>query len=111
MSALRRSWPQIVDDLSERPARDELHGVEVDAALATNEVDRHDVLVAEVCRRLGLVPKALELAGIQGRGEGEDFESYPAAERDLHGLVNNAHAAAADLAHDAEVAQGGLRLN
>jgi hypothetical protein len=35
----------------------------------------------------------------------QDFQSYPALERDLLGLVNHGHAAAADLPDDAEVTE------
>ena len=50
---------------------------------------------------LGLELEPLQLLGVQRRGEGQDLQRHPAAERDLLGLVDDAHAAPADLAEDA----------
>src|SRR5207248_6225045 len=55
--------------------------------------------------RLRLVLEALELLRVQRRRERQHFEGDAPAERQLLGLVNDAHAAAADLAADAEVAE------
>ncbi|HUE18015.1 MAG TPA: hypothetical protein VMR25_27920 [Planctomycetaceae bacterium] len=52
-----------------------------------------------------LVLKPLEAAGIQQPRKGEGLERHGAAERDLPGLVDDSHAAAADQPQNAEVAQ------
>ena len=96
---------ELGDDLGEAAALDELHGVVVHAALGADGVDRDDVGVVQAGGGLGLELEPLELAGVQGRGEGQDLQGHPAAERDLLGLVDDPHAAAADLAEEAEVAE------
>ena len=49
----------LLQEGGEAPAVDELHGVEVDAALAADIVNRHDVLVMQLRRRPRLVLEAL----------------------------------------------------
>ena len=97
--------PQLADHLGQALALDELHGVVVHAPLAADGVDRHDVGVVQAGGGLGLELEPLELPGVERRGEGQDLQRHAAAERDLLGLVDDAHAAAADLAEDPEVAQ------
>jgi hypothetical protein len=48
----------------------------------------------------------LQLLGVQGRGEGQHLQCHRPAERDLLRLVDDPHAAATNLAEDAEVPQG-----
>jgi len=98
--------PQLLDKSGQGLSLDELHGVEVDAAFAADEINRHDVLMLEMSGRVGLVLKALKLLGVQGSGKGQNFQGHASAERDLLGLVNHAHAAATDFAENAEVAEG-----
>ena len=67
-----------------------------------------DKLLQEVMR---LILEALKLFRVQRRRERQDFERHLAAQRDLLGFVNHAHAAAADFAEDAEVAEdAGLKV-
>jgi hypothetical protein len=40
----------------------------------------------------------LDLAGVQGCGEGEDLQRHPAAQRELLGLLDDPHPAPAHLA-------------
>ncbi len=84
---------------------DELHRVVVDAALAADRVHRDDPLVLHVRRgqRLGL--EALEAARVDGRGERQDLERDPPPQRDLLGLVDDAHPPTAHLAQEAKVAE------
>ena len=111
----RGGWPrraQLADHRGEGPAVDELHGVEVDAALAADRVDGHDVGVVQLGGGLGLVLEALQVLGVQRRGERQHLQRDAPAQGQLHGLVDDAHAAAADLADDLEIAQrcrSGLR--
>jgi hypothetical protein len=62
--------PQLFDDVGQRFALDELHGVVVHPALAADRIDRHDAGVVELRRRLGLNLEPLELLGVGHRGEG-----------------------------------------
>src|SRR5579883_2113631 len=62
-----------------------LHRVVVHAPLAADGEDRHDVGVVQLRRRLGLDLEPPQLLRVQGRGERQDFQRHPAAERDLLG--------------------------
>ena len=59
----------------------------------------------EVRGGVGFVLEALQLPRVEHGGERQHLERDAAAERNLLGLVDDAHAAAADLAEDAEVAE------
>ena len=98
--------PELRDGRREGLAVDELHGVVVNASLATDGVDGDDVGVVELAGSAGLVLEALDELGIEEGGEGQDLEGDAPAERDLLGLVDHTHAAPAHLAEDAEVAEG-----
>jgi hypothetical protein len=54
---------------------------------------------------LGLVLEALQLPGVERRGERQHLQGDAAAQRQLLRLVDDAHAAPAHLADQAEVAQ------
>jgi len=75
------------------------------AALAARREYRDDVGVMQTRCRLRFVLEPLELLGIKRRGQGEHLQGYAAAQRNLLGFVDDAHAAAADFADDAEVAE------
>ena len=90
--------PQILDDRGERLAFHILHRIVVHAAVAAHIVDGHDVLMLETGRRLRLVLEALQLPLVERGGERQDFERHPPVQGDLFRLVDDAHAAAADLA-------------
>src|SRR5713226_6200919 len=97
-----------MNDVGQCLAVNELHGVEVDAAFAAGGEDGDDVGVVQLRGGVSFVLEALQLPGIERAGEGEDFQGDPPAERDLLGLVDDAHAAPADLADDAEIAQNSV---
>ena len=97
---------QLADQVGEVAALDQLHGVVMGAALAADGEDRHDVGVVQLRRRLGLVLETLQLAGVQCRRERQHLEGDATAQRQLHRLVDDAHAAAADLADDVKIAEG-----
>ena len=98
---------QLVDDGGQAAAVDELHGVVVDPLVAADAEDRHDVGVVQLRGRLGLDLEPLALLGVDRRREREDLQGDPAAQRDLLGLVDDAHAPPPDLAEDAVVAELG----
>ena len=75
------------------------------AVLLAGGVDRHDVGVVQLGRRLGLAAEALHRLGRQSQAGGEHLERHLAVERDLPRLVDDAHAAAAELADDLEIAE------
>ena len=86
------------------PAVDPLHG-EVEAPLAVDLVDRHDVRVVEAGRRLGLEEEPPPL-GLRGERAGlDDLQRDDAVEAPLAGLVDDAHAAPRDLLQQLEVAE------
>ena len=95
----------LAEDVGERLAGDELHRVEVDAAFGADSEDGNDVRVMQMGRRLGLVAETLEMLGVEGGGERQHLQGDAPAERELDRLVDDPHAAAADLADDLEVAQ------
>jgi hypothetical protein len=84
---------------------DELHRIEMHAAFAADVVDRDDTGVVQAGRGLGFVLETLQLPGIHRRREGQDLQGDAAAEGALLGFVDDAHAAAADFADDAEIAE------
>ena len=59
------------------------------------------------CGRLRFVLEAVQLLGIEGGGERQHLDGDTAIQRELLRLVNDAHAAAADLADETEIAQQG----
>src|SRR5207237_1193062 len=81
------------NDMRQRLAIDELHGIEVDAALAADVVDRYDVGVMQPGRGLRLVAKALQLLAVQSAGKRQNLERDSAVKGNLLGLVDDAHAA------------------
>ena len=96
---------QLLQDGVEAHAGDELHHVVVMAVVPPHAEDRDDVGVVQPRRRPRLPLEPQHLLGVgQGR-VGEDLQGHAPAERLLLGLVDHAHAAAADLAEDAVVAQ------
>ena len=95
---------QAGDVLREAAAIDPLHG-EVEAAPAVDLVDRHDVRVVEVGRRLGLQEESL-LLRLRGERAGLDhLQGDEAVEAPLVGLVDDAHPAPRDLLEKFEVAE------
>jgi hypothetical protein len=75
------------------------------AALTADEMDGHNVLVLEVGGRLRLVLEALESPGVHRCGERQHLQGHPPAQGELLGLIDDPHAAPADLADDVEIPQ------
>ena len=94
-----------------RPATlDELHGVVVHPPVAPDGEDRHDVGMVQGRRDLGLDPEPRELPGVHDGRHRQDLQGDATPERHLLGLVDDPHPATADLADDAELAQGGRTM-
>ena len=96
--------------LGEVAALDQLHAEVVLAVVLADLVDRHDARVVEQGDGLGLVLEPAQL-GVVGQNAGLDhLEGDGPVEADLPGLVDDAHAAAAQLLVNlvvAEVADAG----
>ena len=97
---------ELVDDLVEPLAPDELHGVIGYLAVPAHLEHWHDVGVVQPRRRLRLAAEPLRRPSRPPREwPGRDLQRHPPAQADLLGLVHDAHAASADLADDPVVAQ------
>jgi hypothetical protein len=83
----------------------------MNATLTADEVDRDDVLMVQAGRRPRLVLEALQVPRVHGRRERQHLQGHPPPQGELLRLVDHAHAAAAHLADDAEIAQGLRRRN
>ena len=96
---------RLVEDDGQALALDKLHGEIMDAVLTANAEDGHDVGVVQPGHRLGLALEACHRFPVGSGTEAQHLQGHFAFERQLLGFVDDTHAAAADLAHDAEVAQ------
>ena len=79
------------------------------AVLFAGGVDRHDVGVMQLGRRLCLTVEASHRLARQAQAGGQDLERHLAVERDLPRLVDDAHAATADFPDDLEIAEPSVR--
>ncbi len=101
--------PAFVQNRGQAFALDELHGVVVDAVLAADGEDGHDVRMVQAGDGLGLAPEALHRLGVGHGPEAQHLQGDLARQGKLLGLVDDTHAAAAHLAHDAKIPQPGRR--
>lgn len=91
--------------LAERLSGNVLHDEKVGAALSVEIVDGGDVGMIELGERVGFVVETMA-RGIVGDGAGmKKFEGNVTIEMGITGQVNDTHAAAADFALDAVVAE------
>ena len=97
--------PQFVEHAVEPLALDELHDVIGRLALLADAEDWHDVGVVELRRGPGLALESPAGPGVAEHLRGQDLERHMPPQRDLLGLVDDAHPAPADLADDAVVAE------
>ena len=100
-----RPLPAIGNRPVERLALDELHRVVMDAPLHAHGKHGNDVRMVQLRGRLGLVLEAGDLPAVEHGGKGKHFQRHAAAQRNLLRLIDHAHASAADLPQEAEVAQ------
>ena len=96
---------QGMQDLVEGLPGDELHGDIVQSGLLADAIDGHDVRVVQARRRLRLALEPLQALRIKQAVGRQHFQCDVPAEGNLLRLVDDAHAAPADLAQDAILAQ------
>ena len=101
-----RELPQLTDHVGQRRPVHELHSIVVHAAFTADGVDWKDIVLMKLSRSLGFVLESLELAGVEHGGKGQHLQRDTPIEGDLLGLIDHAHAPAADLAEDTEVPKG-----
>src|ERR1700722_286340 len=87
-------------------AIEELHGDEGLLAVAADFINGADVGMVESGGGAGFTAETLEGLRVAGKLVGQEFESDEAAEFSVLGFVDHAHAAAAELFHDAVVGDG-----
>ena len=95
-----------LDAVLQGPSLQALEGDELLALALSDVVDGADAGVVEGGRRLGLPPEALEGLRVLGQLLREELEGDGPAQARVLGLVDDAHAAAAELPEDAVVGHG-----
>jgi hypothetical protein len=102
---------RLSDELGQRSPLDELHRVVVAAALRAAPVHLHDAGMPDSRQRLGLSVEPFYRRGVECDGRRRHFQGDLAGQAHLLGFVDNAHAAAPQLAQDAVFTQPlGTRL-
>ena len=96
--------PHVTHDLVKRLTIDVLHAVVVHRALAAHRVNGHDVSMVQLSRRPRFVVESGDLAFVQHRREGQNLQCHAPTQRDLRGLVDNAHPTPAHLTQQSIVA-------
>ena len=94
------------DDVVQGPAGDVLHDDVVDAVLAGDVVDGNYVGMVKGAGGLGFLDEAALAVGVGDAVGGEDLEGDQAVEPRVAGLVDDTHAALAQLLEDGVVAEG-----
>ena len=102
--AERRPVIRVLQLAVERAAVDELHREIERALIIADLVHRHDVVVPEACRRLSFVEETADVPAIEGGTAGEHLQGDGSLEPFVEGLVDDPHAASADLSDDSMAA-------
>src|ERR1017187_7402841 len=90
----------------QRSSVQELHGDEGAAVLLADLIYRADVWVIQGGSGAGLAPEAIQGLRMPGEFAGQELESDKSLEPRVLGLVDHAHAAVAQLLHDAVMGNG-----
>ena len=77
----------------------------MDSPLDADGKDRNDIGMVELRGGLGLVFEAGDLPAVEDCRERQDLQGHAPAQRDLLGLVDDAHAAPADFPQQTKIAQ------
>ena len=100
-------WKRLAgDQVLEGLALEALHGDEGDVFVFADFVDGADVGMVEGGGGAGFAAEALQSDGILGERFGEKFEGHGAAEFEVFGAIDDAHATAAELFDDAVMGDG-----
>ena len=97
--------PKTGEHVVQACAIDELHDDVVEPVVLSHAKHGDDIGVVQSCRGLCLALETPQMKRVQQRLPGQDLHGHVPAERFLERLVDDAHAAAADFAEDAEIAQ------
>src|SRR5262249_29182046 len=81
----------------------------MEALIESGAKNGHDVLMVQECGGLSFELEPLPVARVERGGRGQYLERDAPAERKLLGLVNHAHATAADLTEDSKFTEPGGR--
>ena len=103
LPGLRNS--DLLEHPGERLSVDELHGVEVDAPFAADRINRHDVRMVQRAAAWASLRKRCKSLASNMAAKRQNFQRDAPAQGKLHGLVNDSHAAPADLAYDLKIAE------
>jgi hypothetical protein len=95
------------NQVRERPALDEFHRDEVDAVLRADFVNGHDVGMLQRRGRFGFLDETRLAFGDRGHRRWQYFQRHRAAEVQILGPIDGAHAAFADLGLDLEMSELG----
>ena len=100
-----RHAAEIGDDLVQPPTLDKLHGIVAGAAFLALGIDGDNIGVVELARRLGFPAKSHDRRSRQPESRRQYFERHRAVQRDLPGLIDDAHAARTDPPLNAKVSK------
>ncbi len=96
----------VADQVLERDAVEELHHEEMTAAFLADVIDGTDIGMVQGRSGLGLAAEALQCLAVLGEIVGQKLQGDEAAEAGVFGLVDDAHAAAAELFDDPVMRDG-----
>ncbi len=105
LAAVAVAQPQVVEDVGEVAAGDVVHRQRERAVDLGERVHRHDRRVPHLRRRRRLAAEALDVPLAERQAAGHDLERDAPVQRPLVREVDHAHAAAAELGLDDEVAE------
>src|SRR5579884_3703069 len=88
---------QLLDDLVKPLTEDELHSIPANVLVLADLVDRYDVGMVQLGSGAGLAVEALTKSDVAEGVSRQHLQGDAPAQRHLFGLIDDAHAAAADL--------------
>jgi predicted DNA-binding WGR domain protein len=91
-----------VEQFFQRQARHEIHADQPDFAVTHEIVDAHDMRARNLTREQELLAESFERVGTAGQLRTQQFQCDVDIELDVVRLIDDAHAAHAEQAHDAE---------
>ncbi len=92
--------PLGLDDLAQRPALDQLHDHVVGRAFLAPVVDRDDVRVTQIRRRLGFTSEPCDEGLVRSEIGMQDLHRYSSVEQGVFSLVHVRHPAPCEMGND-----------